>query len=55
MGLLGFEHYDDLKAAHYKWVQSAIKTDNSDKENKWTQGPLTACRNSVTACKWNCY
>ena len=35
--LLGFENYDDLKEAHYKWVDSAIQTDNSDKENKWTQ------------------
>ena len=37
MGLLGFENYDDLKDAHYKWVESAIQTDNRDKENKWTQ------------------
>jgi len=37
MDLLGFENYDDLKDAHYKWVDSAMHTDNSDKENKWTQ------------------
>ena len=37
MGLLGFENYDDLKDAHYRWVDSAMHTDNSDKENKWTQ------------------
>jgi hypothetical protein len=37
MGLLGFENYDDLKDSHYKWVESAIQTDNRDKENKWTQ------------------
>jgi len=37
MGLLGFENYDDLKDAHHKWVESAIQTDNRDKENKWTQ------------------
>jgi putative transposase len=37
MGLLGFENYDDLKDAHYKWVESAIQTDSCDKENKWTQ------------------
>ena len=38
MGLLGFENYDDLKDAHYKWVEGAIQTDNFNKENKWTQG-----------------
>ena len=37
MDLLGFKNYDDLKDAHYKWVDSAMQTDNSDKENKWTQ------------------
>ena len=37
MGLLGFENYDDLKDAHYKWVDSAMQTDNRGKENKWTQ------------------
>ena len=37
MDLLGFENYGDLKNAHYKWVDSAMQTDNSDKENKWTQ------------------
>ena len=34
MGLLGFENYDDFKQAHYKWVDSEIQTNNSDKENK---------------------
>ncbi len=33
MELLGFENYDDLKDAHYKWADSAMQTDNSDKEN----------------------
>jgi hypothetical protein len=37
MDLLGFENYADYKDAHYKWVDSAMQTDNSDKENKWTQ------------------
>ena len=37
MDLLGFENYDDLKNAHYKWVDSAILPDNRNKENKWTQ------------------
>ncbi len=33
MDLLGFENDDDLKDAHCKWVDSAMQTDNSDKEN----------------------
>ena len=37
MDLLGFENYNDLKDAHYKWVDSAMQTDNSDKEDRWTQ------------------
>jgi len=37
IGLLGFKNYDDLKAAHYKWVESEMPTDGSAKENKWTQ------------------
>ncbi len=37
MGLLGYENYHDLKDAHYKWVESAIQADDSDRENKWTQ------------------
>jgi hypothetical protein len=34
MDLLGFENYDDLKGALYKWVDKEIQTDNSGKENK---------------------
>jgi putative transposase len=37
IGLLGFKNYDDLKEAHYKWVESEIPTDGFVKENKWTQ------------------
>jgi putative transposase len=37
MGLLGFENYDDLKDAHYRWVESAIQTGSSGKEDKWSQ------------------
>jgi putative transposase len=37
MDLLGLENYYDLKDAHYKWMNSEIRTENSGKENKWTQ------------------
>jgi len=45
MGLLGFENYDDLKEAHYKWVEGEIESNNCDKEDKWTQ-KLTNCKES---------
>jgi putative transposase len=35
IGLLGFETYDEMKAAQNKWVESSIETDNKD--NKWPQ------------------
>ena len=37
MDLLGFENYNVLKGALYKWVDREMQTDNSGKENKWTQ------------------
>ena len=37
MGSLGFANYDDLKEAHYQWIESANQTDDCDKDNKWTQ------------------
>ena len=33
----GFDNYDELKNSRNKLVESAIQTDNRDKENKWTQ------------------
>ena len=51
MDLLGFENYDDLKDAHYKWVDSAMQTDNSDKENKWTQSIAVGSKTFVKKMK----
>jgi putative transposase len=51
MDLLGFENYDDLKDAHYKWVDSAIQTDNSDKENKWTQSIAVGSKTFIEKMK----
>ena len=51
MGLLGFENYDDLKDAHYKWVESAIQTDNSDKENKWPQSIAVGSKTFIEKTK----
>ncbi len=51
MGLLGFENYDDLKDAHYKWVESAIQTDNRDKEIKWTQSIAVGSKTFIEKMK----
>ena len=51
MDLLGFEDYDELKDAHYKWVESAIQTDNCDKENKWTQSIAVGSKTFVEKMK----
>ena len=51
MGLLGFENYDDFKQAHYKWVDSEIQTNNSDKENKWTQSIAVGSKTFIVAMK----
>ena len=51
MGLLGFENYDDLKDAHYKWVESANQTDSSDKQNKWTQSIAVGSKTFIEKMK----
>ncbi len=51
MGLLGFENYEDLKVAHCKWVESAIQTDNCDKENKWTQSIAVGSKTFIEKMK----
>ena len=51
MDLLGFENYDDLKDAHYKWVDREIQTDNSGKENKWTQSLAVGSKTFIEKMK----
>jgi len=51
MGLLGFENYDDLKDARYKWVNSAMQADNGDKENKWTQSIAVGSKTFIEKMK----
>jgi putative transposase len=51
MDLLGFENYDDLKDAHYKWVDSAMQVDNSGKENKWTQSIAVGSKTFIEKMK----
>jgi putative transposase len=49
--LLGFKNYDDLKDAHYKWVDSAIRTDNNNKEDKWTQSIAVGSKTFIEKMK----
>jgi len=51
ISLLGFENYDDLKDAHYKWVESAIQTNNSGKENKWAQSIAVGSKTFIEKMK----
>jgi len=51
MGLLGFENYDDLKDAHYKWIESAIQTDISDRESRWTQSIAVGSKTFIEKMK----
>ena len=37
--------------AHYKWVESAIQTDNSDKETKWTQSIAVGSKTFIEKMK----
>ena len=37
MELLGLETYEQLKQAHFKWVDSAIQAKNKGRQAKWTQ------------------
>jgi len=53
MKLLDFDNYDDLKDAHYKWVNSEIQseTDVSIKENKWTQSIAVGSKTFIEKIK----
>ena len=51
MSLLGFGNYDDLKDAHYKWVESAIQTDIRDKDSKWTQSIAVGSKTFIEKMK----
>ncbi len=53
MDLLGFENYDNFKEAHYKWVDSEIQTNNSDKENKWTHSIAVGSKTFIEKMKKN--
>jgi len=43
MGLLGFETYEQLKQAHFKWVGSAVKDENKDRQGSVASSKQTQC------------
>ncbi len=49
--LLGLENYDELRDAHYKWADSVMQTDISDKESKWTQSIAVGSKSFVEKMK----
>ena len=51
MDLPGFENYDDLKGALYKRVDREMQTDNSGKENKWTQSIAVGSKTFIKKMK----
>ena len=51
IGLLGFETYDEIKAAQNKWVESSIEADNRDKENRWTQSIAVGSKTFIEKIK----
>ena len=51
MRLLGYENYDDLKNAHYKWVESAIQADDCDRKIKWTQNVAVGSKTFIEKMK----
>ncbi len=51
MDLLGFENYEDLKGSLYKWVDREMQTDNSGKENKWTQSIAVGSKTFIEKMK----
>ena len=44
-------NYDDLKNAHYKWVDSAISSANNGKESKWTQSIAVGSKTFIEKMK----
>jgi putative transposase len=51
MDLLGFENYDDLKEAHFHWVDSAVQTGNRERESKWTQSIAVGSKTFIEQMK----
>jgi putative transposase len=49
--LLGFNTYEDLKAAHFKWIDSSLQVKKMGKEDKWTQSVAVGSRAFVENVK----
>lgn len=51
IGLLGFDSYEQLKNAHFKWITSAIKDENKGREEKWSQSIAVGSENYIKKIK----
>ena len=51
MELLGFETYEQLKQAHFRWVDSSIQAENKGRETKWTQSIAVGSKPLITKIK----
>ena len=49
--MIGFDNYDDLKDAHDKWANSAMRTENRGKENRWTQSIAVGSKTFIETMK----
>jgi putative transposase len=49
--LLGFHSYEDLKADHFKWIDSSLQVKKMGKEDKWAQSVAVGSRAFVENIK----
>ena len=49
--LLGFDHYDDLKANHKKWVESGLQDQKNSRDARWTRSLAVGSRQFIDAVK----
>ena len=51
MDLLGIQSHDELKDSHNQWVDSAMQTGDSCREDKWTQSIAVGSKSFVEKMK----
>ena len=51
MGLLGFETYEQLKKAHFKWIDSALRNEKKGRETKWSQSIAVGSKTYIEKVK----
>ncbi len=51
MELLGFKTHEQLRQAHFKWVDSAIQAEHKDRETKWTHSIAVGSQSFIEKIK----